>query len=111
MLLDSSPNVNRPYSGSVVTRRLAQDTTEHGREARGALVAEVQRDRRHRLTGGKPRQGREQAGLLSPLGETGAGFTAEQPGEAAPVHVQIGGPVVDRLAHARLFEERGTTGG
>ena len=59
-------------AGEILARRHALQALEHGREGGGAFVAQIERDLRDGLVGGKARQGREQARLLPPCGEAQA---------------------------------------
>src|SRR5471032_1480464 len=90
----------------VVPRGSPRGAPEHGAEGAHALVAEVERDLRHRLAAAQPSHRLEHTRLLPPGAETEAGLALEMTGEGARTGVDRFGPGLEWPLVAGRIEQR-----
>src|SRR5476649_551040 len=90
----------------VVPRGSARGAPKHGAESTHALVAEVERDLRHRLATAEPSHRFEHACLLAPRAEAEAGFALEMTRKSAGAGVDRCGPGLERPLVAGRLEQR-----
>src|SRR5471030_142748 len=90
----------------VVPRRSARGAPEHGAKSAHALVAEVERDLRHRLAAAQPSHRFEHTCLLAPRAEAEAGFALEMTREGAGAGVDRFGPGLEWPLVAGRIEQR-----
>src|SRR5476651_340057 len=90
----------------VVPRGSARGAPKHGAEGADALVAEVERDLRHRLAAAQPSHRFEHACLLAPGAEAEAGLALEMAREGAGAGVDRLGPGIERPLVAGRLEQR-----
>src|SRR5471032_1563682 len=88
----------------VVPRGSARGAPKHGAEGAHALVAEIERDLRHRLTAAQPSHRFEHACLLPPRAEAEAGLALEIGREGAGAGVDRFGPGFERPLVAGRIE-------
>ncbi len=85
--------------------RRAGQALEHRRERRGALVAEIQSNRRHRLSSRHPQQRHHGASPRSPLLEAHPRLTPERPGESVPGEAESPAPAIDGVMRTGPLQE------
>src|SRR5262245_21265672 len=91
--------------GSVKTRGRSQHALEHAGKRGRAAVAEIEGDRRDRLTARQSRNCLQHRGTSLPLGKAQTCLAPEHACERASAHCQGEGPCVDALMRRGTFEK------